>query len=113
MWRPVPDALKISSPCRGPIFTSHCIPRVITEDGHQFEVQIRTEEMPRWRKKALRALEIQRWQSGQRQDEQRLAWLRQVVRGQQDVKDPSEFLSTLKVDLLSRKIYCFTPHGRW
>ncbi len=45
-------------------------------------------------------------------DEQRLAWLRQVVEWQQDVKDPSEFLSTLKVDLYPEEVYCFTPMGR-
>ncbi len=32
-------------------------------------------------------------------DEQRLAWLRQVVEWQRDMADPSEFLSTLKIDL--------------
>ena len=32
-------------------------------------------------------------------DEQRLAWLRQVVEWQRDISDPSEFLSTLKIDL--------------
>ena len=45
-------------------------------------------------------------------DEQRLAWLRQVVEWQQDVNDPSEFLSTLKVDLYPEEVYYFTPKGK-
>src|SRR5260370_17945334 len=45
-------------------------------------------------------------------DEQRLAWLRQVVEWQQDVKDPSEFLSALKVHLYPEEVYTFTPKGK-
>jgi guanosine-3',5'-bis(diphosphate) 3'-pyrophosphohydrolase len=46
------------------------------------------------------------------QDEQRLAWLRQVVEWQRDVSDPTEFLSTLKIDLYPEEVYTFTPKGK-
>jgi len=46
------------------------------------------------------------------QDEQRLAWLRQVVEWQRYVSDPSEFLSTLKIDLYPEEVYTFTPKGK-
>src|SRR5215813_628200 len=46
------------------------------------------------------------------EDEQRLNWLRQVMEWQQDVKDPSEFLSTFKVDLYPEEVYTFTPKGK-
>ena len=46
------------------------------------------------------------------QDEQRLAWLRQVVEWQRDVSDPNEFLSTLKIDLYPEEVYTFTPKGK-
>jgi GTP pyrophosphokinase len=45
-------------------------------------------------------------------DEQRLAWLRQVVDWQRDVSDPNEFLSTLKIDLYPEEVYTFTPKGK-
>jgi GTP pyrophosphokinase len=45
-------------------------------------------------------------------DEQRLAWLRQVVEWQRDVSDPNEFLSTLKIDLYPEEVYTFTPKGK-
>src|SRR5260370_15760564 len=45
-------------------------------------------------------------------DEQRLAWLRQVVEWTQEVKDQSEFLSALKVDLYPEEVYTFTPKGK-
>jgi GTP pyrophosphokinase len=46
------------------------------------------------------------------QDEQRLAWLRQVVEWQRDVSDPNEFLTALKVDLYPEEVYTFTPKGK-
>jgi GTP pyrophosphokinase len=46
------------------------------------------------------------------QDEERLAWLRQVVEWQRDVSDPNEFLSTLKIDLYPEEVYTFTPKGK-
>jgi GTP diphosphokinase / guanosine-3',5'-bis(diphosphate) 3'-diphosphatase len=45
-------------------------------------------------------------------DEERLAWLRQVVEWQRDITDPGEFLSTLKIDLYPEEVYTFTPKGK-
>jgi GTP diphosphokinase / guanosine-3',5'-bis(diphosphate) 3'-diphosphatase len=41
-----------------------------------------------------------------------LSWLRQVVEWQRDISDPSEFLSTLKIDLYPEEVYTFTPKGK-
>src|SRR5215472_8415810 len=46
------------------------------------------------------------------QDDQRIAWLRQLVEWQQEMRDPSDFNSTLKLDLYPEEVYCFTPKGR-
>src|SRR5438445_13703727 len=86
---------------------------VIVEGGHQFEVQIRTEEMHKMAEEGIAA--HWKYKHGgpvSAKDEQRLAWLRQVVEWQQDVSDPSEFLSTLKVDLYPEEVYTFTPKGK-
>jgi guanosine-3',5'-bis(diphosphate) 3'-pyrophosphohydrolase len=45
-------------------------------------------------------------------DEQRLAWVRQLVEWQRDMTDPNEFLSTLKIDLYPEEVYTFTPKGK-
>jgi GTP pyrophosphokinase len=45
-------------------------------------------------------------------DEQRLAWVRQLVEWQREMTDPNEFLSTLKIDLYPEEVYTFTPKGR-
>ena len=86
---------------------------VIGEGGHQFEVQIRTEEMHQMAEEGIAA--HWKYKDGSpvsARDEQRLAWLRQLVEWQQDIKDPNEFLSSLKMDLYPEEVYTFTPMGK-
>ena len=45
-------------------------------------------------------------------EDQRIAWLRQLVEWQREMRDPGEFMSTLKVDLYPEEVYTFTPRGR-
>jgi GTP pyrophosphokinase len=113
MWRPVPGRIKDFIAMPRPNLYQSLHTTVITEDGHQFEVQIRTEEMHKMAEEGIAA--HWKYKDGSpvtAKDEQRLAWLRQVVEWQQDVKDPSEFLSTLKVDLYPEEVYTFTPKGK-
>jgi GTP diphosphokinase / guanosine-3',5'-bis(diphosphate) 3'-diphosphatase len=113
MWRPVPGRIKDFIAMPRPNLYQSLHTTVITEEGHQFEVQIRTEEMHRMAEEGIAA--HWKYKDGSpvtAKDEQRLAWLRQVVEWQQDVKDPSEFLSTLKVDLYPEEVYTFTPKGK-
>ena len=113
MWRPVPGRIKDFIAMPRPNLYQSLHTTVITEDGHQFEVQIRSEEMHKMAEEGIAA--HWKYKDGSpvtAKDEQRLAWLRQVVEWQQDVKDPSEFLSTLKVDLYPEEVYTFTPKGK-
>src|ERR1700675_4173794 len=112
VWRPVPGRIKdfIAMPrpnCYQSLHTS-----VITEEGTPFEVQIRTEEMHRMAEEGIAAHWKYKDGPVSAQDEQRLAWLRQVVEWQRDVSDPTEFLSTLKIDLYPEEVYTFTPKGK-
>ena len=47
-----------------------------------------------------------------RKDDEKFAWLRQLMEWQQDLKDPKEFLETVKVDLFTDEVFVFTPQGR-
>jgi GTP pyrophosphokinase len=83
------------------------------EGGHQFEVQIRTEEMHRIAEEGIAA--HWKYKDGSpisARDEQRLAWVRQLVEWQREMSDPNEFLSTLKIDLYPEEVYTFTPKGK-
>ncbi len=113
MWRPVPGRIKDFIAMPRPNLYQSLHTTVITENGNQFEVQIRTEEMHKMAEEGIAA--HWKYKDGSpvsAKDEQRLAWLRHVMEWQQDVKDPNEFLSTFKVDLYPEEVYTFTPKGK-
>ncbi len=112
VWRPVPGRIKDFIAMPRPNFYQSLHTSVITEDGTPFEMQIRTEEMHKMAEEGIAAHWKYKDGPVSAQDEQRLAWLRQVVEWQRDVSDPSEFLSTLKIDLYPEEVYTFTPKGK-
>src|ERR1700692_1725815 len=114
LWRPVPGRLKhfIAIPRANRYQPLHTT--VIGEGGHQFEVQIRTEEMHRIAEEGIAA----HWKYKTKddvltaRDEERLNWIRQLVEWQKEMTDPNEFLSSLKMDLYPDEVYTFTPKGK-
>jgi GTP pyrophosphokinase len=114
VWRPVPGRIKDFIAMPRPNLYQSLHTTVMGEGGHQFEVQIRTEEMHRIAEEGIAA----HWKykdSGSpisARDEQRLAWVRQLVEWQREMTDPNEFLSTLKIDLYPEEVYTFTPKGK-
>src|SRR5437588_4399341 len=112
LWRPVPGRIKDFIAMPRPNFYQSLHTSVITEDGTPFEIQIRTEEMHKMAEEGIAAHWKYKDGPVSAQDEQRLAWLRQVVEWQRDVSDPTEFLSALKVDLYPEEVYTFTPKGK-
>jgi len=111
-WRPVPGRIKDFIAMPRPNLYQSLHTTVIAENGHPFEVQIRTEEMHKLAEEGIAA--HWKYKDGpiSARDEQRLAWLRQVVEWQREMADPSEFLSTLKIDLYPEEVYTFTPKGK-
>jgi GTP pyrophosphokinase len=111
-WRPVPGRIKDFIAMPRPNLYQSLHTTVIAEDGHPFEVQIRTEEMHKLAEEGIAA--HWKYKDGpiSARDEQRLAWLRQVVEWQREMADPGEFLSTLKIDLYPEEVYTFTPKGK-
>jgi guanosine-3',5'-bis(diphosphate) 3'-pyrophosphohydrolase len=112
VWRPVPGRIKDFIAMPRPNFYQSLHTSVITENGTPFEVQIRTEDMHKLAEEGIAAHWKYKDGPVSAKDEQRLAWLRQVVDWQRDVSDPNEFLSTLKIDLYPEEVYTFTPKGK-
>jgi GTP pyrophosphokinase len=114
LWRPVPGRVKdfIAIPRANLYQSLHTT--VMGDGGHQFEVQIRTEEMHRIAEEGIAA--HWKYKAGESvisaKDEQRLAWVRQLVDWQREMTDPNEFLSSLKMDLYPDEVYTFTPKGK-
>jgi len=112
-WRPVPGRIKDFIAIPRPNFYQSLHTSVIGPQGQPFEAQIRTEEMHRVAEEGIAA--HWKYKDGQpmsKQDEERFAWLRQLVEWQQEMGDAGEFLSTLKVDLYPEEVYTFTPKGK-
>ena len=114
LWRPVPGRIKdfIAIPRANRYQSLHTT--VMGASGHQFEVQIRTEEMHRIAEEGIAA--HWKYKSGgsmvTARDEERLNWIRQLVEWQKEMTDPNEFLSSLKMDLYPDEVYTFTPKGK-
>src|ERR1035437_2707866 len=111
-WRPVPGRIKDFIAIPRNTFYKSLHTTVISEKGHAFEVQIRTEEMHKMAEEGIAAHWKYKDGPVSARDEQRLAWLRQVVEWQRDMKSSDEFLSTLKINLYPEEVYTFTPKGK-
>ncbi|HEV2423973.1 MAG TPA: bifunctional (p)ppGpp synthetase/guanosine-3',5'-bis(diphosphate) 3'-pyrophosphohydrolase [Terriglobia bacterium] len=112
-WPPVPDRIKDFIAMARPNLYQSLHTSVIGPNGQPFEVQIRTEEMHRVAEEGIAAhWKYKDGKGAAREDEQRMAWLRRLVDLQQEMRDPSDFLSTLKIDLYPQEVYTFTPKGK-
>src|SRR5437660_8245332 len=112
-WRPVPGRIKDFIAIPRPNLYQSLHTSVIGPQGQPFEVQIRTEEMHRIAEEGIAAhWKYKEGKKGPAIDDQRIVWLRHLVEWQQDMQDPGEFMSTLKVDLYPEEGYTFTPRGR-
>jgi guanosine-3',5'-bis(diphosphate) 3'-pyrophosphohydrolase len=86
---------------------------VIGPGGDLIEIQIRTEDMHQIAEEGIAA----HWAYKEGKpgvfntDEQKFAWLRQLMDWQKELKDPKEFLDSVKVDLFSDECFVFTPKG--
>ena len=112
LWPPVPGRIKDFIAMPRPNLYQSLHTTVIAENGTPFEVQIRTDEMHKMAEEGIAAHWKYKDGPVAAKDEERLAWLRQVMEWQQEMTDPGEFLSTLKIDLYPEEVYTFTPKGK-
>ena len=112
-WKPVPGRFKdyIALPKVNMYQSLHTT--VIGPRGQRMEVQIRTaRDASRWpRKESRRIGATRRARRREQRDTERFAWLRRLIEWQQNLKDPQEFLSTVKDDLFPEEVFVFTPKG--
>src|SRR6266853_2104422 len=112
IWRPVPGRFKdyIAMP-RPNLYQS--LHTTVLHSGQPFEVQIRTQEMHRIAEEGVAAhWKYKDGKPSSEDDDQRITWMRQLIEWSQELQEPGEFLSTLKVDLAPVEVYAFTPKGR-
>lgn len=117
MYKPMPGRFKdyISMPKANMYQSLHTT--LIGSTGTPFEIQIRTFEMHRVAEYGIAA----HWKYKEASDgkvstggeDEKLAWLSQILEWQKDMSDNKEFMKLLKsdLDLFSDHVYCFTPAG--
>lgn len=117
MYKPIPGRFKdyISTPKPNMYQSLHTT--LMGSSGTPFEIQIRTYDMHKTAEYGIAA----HWKYKEASDgkkvevgeEEKLAWLRQILEWQQDMSDNQEFMKVLKSDLnlYSDDVYCFTPTG--
>ncbi|HEY1126978.1 MAG TPA: bifunctional (p)ppGpp synthetase/guanosine-3',5'-bis(diphosphate) 3'-pyrophosphohydrolase, partial [Actinomycetota bacterium] len=112
LWKPVPGRFKDFIAIPKPNMYQSLHTTVIGPLGERVEVQIRTEEMHRIAEEGIAAhWAYKEGKAEVRRDDEKFAWLRQLMEWQQDLKDPKEFLETVKVDLFTDEVFVFTPKG--
>ena len=112
LWRPVPGRFKdyVAMPKANLYQSLHTT--VFGPNAEMMEIQIRTDEMHALAEYGVAA--HWRYKEGRQvadKGDQMFVWLRQILELQQEMKDPREFLNTVKVELFPEEVYVFTPRG--
>ncbi len=117
MYKPIPGRFKDYIAMPKPNMYQSLHTTLIGPMGQPFEVQIRTWEMHKTAEFGIAAhwkyKEASDGKKVERQEEEKMSWLRQVLEWQKDMSDSKEFMNSVKndFDLFSENVYCFTPEG--
>ena len=112
MWKPLPGRFKDYIAMPKPNMYQSLHTTVISDTGEIFEIQIRTYEMHEVAEFGIAAHWKYKGGKAQGKDvDNKLDWLRQLLEWQKDLKDPKEFIDTLKIDFFDDEVFVFTPNG--
>ena len=111
LWKPVPGRFKdyIAMPKANHYQSLHTT--VIGPSGERVEIQIRTQEMHEWAEDGIAAHWLYKEGRVVSKDDEEIKKLRDLLEIQQEVKNPREFMSNLKIALFPEDVYVFTPTG--
>lgn len=111
IWKPIPGRFKdfIAMPKANNYQSLHTT--VVGPDRERIEIQIRTREMHMIAERGIAAHWKYKEKGAADKTEAQALWLRELVNWHQNVRNPEEFLDTVKSDLFESEIYVFTPNG--
>ena len=112
LWRPIPGQFDdyIGNPKDSMYQSLHTT--VVGPHGRPLEIQIRTHDMHRVAEYGVAA--HWRYKEGGKQqgkDEERIAWLRQLLDWQRDLAGADDFVESVKTDVFHDQVFVYTPKG--
>ncbi len=85
---------------------------VIGPHGERVEIQIRTQEMHEVAEKGIAAhWRYKEGRFGTQSNRDGVEWVQRLLDWHKELKDPNEFLETVKIDLFAEDVFVFTPNG--
>ncbi len=112
IFRPIPNRFKdyISTPKPNRYQSLHTT--VIGREGIPFEIQIRTWDMHQTSEYGVAAHWKYKAGINKRDNlEETLAWVRQIIKSQQESEGAEDIVKTIKTDLASDEVFVLTPKG--
>ena len=110
MFKPIPGRFKDYIRTPKPNMYQSLHTTVLGDQGIPFEVQIRTKEMHHTAEYGIAAHWKYKEGIVHKGDEEKFAWIRQLLESQQDF-DTQDFFHILKVDMFADEVFVFTPRG--
>jgi guanosine-3',5'-bis(diphosphate) 3'-pyrophosphohydrolase len=109
-FKPVPGRFKDYIAMPKPNMYQSLHTTVIGTNGHRIEIQIRTPEMNKVADEGIAA----HWRYKEHDTETPgfdLQWVKELVETQQYLRNPDEFIQSVKGDLFPEEVFVFTPKG--
>jgi guanosine-3',5'-bis(diphosphate) 3'-pyrophosphohydrolase len=108
-WKPVPGRFKDYIAMPKPNMYQSLHTTLIGPEGQRIEIQIRTPDMNRVAEEGIAA--HWRYKEGGAAHAFDLQWVKELVETQQYLKNPDEFIQSVKGELYPEEVFVFTPKG--